>query len=428
MAVIALAILLDDGGPVLFRQERLGRGRRPFAILKFRSMRDGRSHAGRPDPARHWPRRTAPVRQHPARRHERRRAASADRVRRRPARLDGAAVRLPLAGPAGPDRTGAGDRARARDACRWGWIASTSRARACRSTCAWWRCLSRSTHWASSACAGFSLDRAAHNVHNRANEVRAVQVIRAEHLGMCFGVRDAIELAKRHADAAPLTILGDLVHNAVVLADLRARGIAVVARPGAREDAHGDGDGSRRVGTEACELAGTGPPGRRSHVPARAAGASRRPDSRLRRLPPGRHRPARSRRSAGADRRPRCLRCRAGRKRCAGARGTRADGRRRANDAAERPGASAWSPRFDGGSPGPTSVSSIRSVIRPSSGSMPPPSWHVDVTSSLWSAAPAATTRASSWTRAAGTVRACITSRPRRIFAVNGLPPRRRWV
>ena len=58
-----------------------------------------------------------------------------------------------------------------------------------------------------------------------------MQVIRAEHLGMCFGVRDAIELAKRHADAAPLTILGDLVHNAVVLADLQARGIAVVHDP-----------------------------------------------------------------------------------------------------------------------------------------------------------------------------------------------------
>jgi lipopolysaccharide/colanic/teichoic acid biosynthesis glycosyltransferase len=42
MAVIALAILLDDGSPVLFRQERLGQGRRPFTILKFRSMRDGR--------------------------------------------------------------------------------------------------------------------------------------------------------------------------------------------------------------------------------------------------------------------------------------------------------------------------------------------------------------------------------------------------
>src|SRR5712691_125864 len=42
MAVIAGAILLEDGWPVLFRQERLGRRRRPFTILKFRSMRHGR--------------------------------------------------------------------------------------------------------------------------------------------------------------------------------------------------------------------------------------------------------------------------------------------------------------------------------------------------------------------------------------------------
>ena len=42
MAVIAGAIVLEDGWPVLFRQERLGRRRRPFTILKFRSMRDGR--------------------------------------------------------------------------------------------------------------------------------------------------------------------------------------------------------------------------------------------------------------------------------------------------------------------------------------------------------------------------------------------------
>jgi lipopolysaccharide/colanic/teichoic acid biosynthesis glycosyltransferase len=48
MVAVAVAILLDDGAPVLFRQPRLGRGRRPFMILKFRSMRDGEvTRAGR---------------------------------------------------------------------------------------------------------------------------------------------------------------------------------------------------------------------------------------------------------------------------------------------------------------------------------------------------------------------------------------------
>jgi lipopolysaccharide/colanic/teichoic acid biosynthesis glycosyltransferase len=37
--VASALIKLDDGGPVLFRQERVGRGRRPFSILKFRTMR-----------------------------------------------------------------------------------------------------------------------------------------------------------------------------------------------------------------------------------------------------------------------------------------------------------------------------------------------------------------------------------------------------
>lgn len=40
--LIGLAILLDDGGPILFRQTRLGLSRRPFAICKFRTMREGR--------------------------------------------------------------------------------------------------------------------------------------------------------------------------------------------------------------------------------------------------------------------------------------------------------------------------------------------------------------------------------------------------
>jgi lipopolysaccharide/colanic/teichoic acid biosynthesis glycosyltransferase len=42
MTAVSIAILLEDGFPLLFRQERLGAGRRPFTILKFRSMRDGR--------------------------------------------------------------------------------------------------------------------------------------------------------------------------------------------------------------------------------------------------------------------------------------------------------------------------------------------------------------------------------------------------
>lgn len=38
MAAVALAIRLDDGGPVIFRQTRIGRNGRPFTMLKFRSM------------------------------------------------------------------------------------------------------------------------------------------------------------------------------------------------------------------------------------------------------------------------------------------------------------------------------------------------------------------------------------------------------
>ena len=35
---IAIAIRLDDGGPVFYRQERVGRDGKPFRILKFRTM------------------------------------------------------------------------------------------------------------------------------------------------------------------------------------------------------------------------------------------------------------------------------------------------------------------------------------------------------------------------------------------------------
>ena len=52
-----------------------------------------------------------------------------------------------------------------------------------------------------------------------------MKILRAKHLGMCFGVRDAIALALDTAKHEPLTILGDLVHNETVLAELRERGI-----------------------------------------------------------------------------------------------------------------------------------------------------------------------------------------------------------
>jgi lipopolysaccharide/colanic/teichoic acid biosynthesis glycosyltransferase len=43
MAIAITAVLIDDGRPVLFRQQRLGYRRRPFSILKIRTMRDGRT-------------------------------------------------------------------------------------------------------------------------------------------------------------------------------------------------------------------------------------------------------------------------------------------------------------------------------------------------------------------------------------------------
>jgi len=75
-----------------------------------------------------------------------------------------------------------------------------------------------------------------------------MRILRAAHLGMCFGVRDAIDLALEHADVGPLTILGDLVHNPTVLEALDAKGIAVaqdvadVRTPTLMVSAHGTSD------------------------------------------------------------------------------------------------------------------------------------------------------------------------------------------
>lgn len=39
MLLIALMILIDSGGPILFMQERIGRNNKPFGIIKYRTMK-----------------------------------------------------------------------------------------------------------------------------------------------------------------------------------------------------------------------------------------------------------------------------------------------------------------------------------------------------------------------------------------------------
>ena len=51
MLVVALAIHLEDGGPIFFKQERVTMGGKRFMILKFRSMIVDAEKDGRPHPA-----------------------------------------------------------------------------------------------------------------------------------------------------------------------------------------------------------------------------------------------------------------------------------------------------------------------------------------------------------------------------------------
>jgi 4-hydroxy-3-methylbut-2-en-1-yl diphosphate reductase len=66
-----------------------------------------------------------------------------------------------------------------------------------------------------------------------------MKIIVAEHFGICFGVRDAIAHAQALAREAPLTILGELVHNPIVREQLRAQGV--------REEASGHDPHTSRV-------------------------------------------------------------------------------------------------------------------------------------------------------------------------------------
>ncbi|MAD25624.1 MAG: 4-hydroxy-3-methylbut-2-enyl diphosphate reductase [Verrucomicrobiales bacterium] len=58
-----------------------------------------------------------------------------------------------------------------------------------------------------------------------------LKIIKSEHMGMCFGVRDAIKLVNRVANERPLTVLGELVHNSTVLNTLSNRGVKFANKP-----------------------------------------------------------------------------------------------------------------------------------------------------------------------------------------------------
>jgi sugar transferase EpsL len=50
LAAVAVAVALDIGRPILFRQRRPGLHARPFDVIKFRTMRDATDRDGRPLP------------------------------------------------------------------------------------------------------------------------------------------------------------------------------------------------------------------------------------------------------------------------------------------------------------------------------------------------------------------------------------------
>lgn len=77
-----------------------------------------------------------------------------------------------------------------------------------------------------------------------------MQVITADAMGMCFGVRDALGLLRSLERPVDVTIMGQLVHNPHVQDDVRRRGFAVAQNDHAATDtilitAHGVSDRAR---------------------------------------------------------------------------------------------------------------------------------------------------------------------------------------
>jgi lipopolysaccharide/colanic/teichoic acid biosynthesis glycosyltransferase len=48
IVVVYIAIKLEDGGPAIFKQERIGKGGKPFMLYKFRSMKVNAEKDGKP--------------------------------------------------------------------------------------------------------------------------------------------------------------------------------------------------------------------------------------------------------------------------------------------------------------------------------------------------------------------------------------------
>lgn len=84
-----------------------------------------------------------------------------------------------------------------------------------------------------------------------------MKILRAAHLGWCFGVRDAVALVHQHARQEPVTVLGRLVHNPTVVADLARRGVRLADDPRAVDTrtvvitAHGISETRRQQVTQA---------------------------------------------------------------------------------------------------------------------------------------------------------------------------------
>jgi 4-hydroxy-3-methylbut-2-en-1-yl diphosphate reductase len=95
-----------------------------------------------------------------------------------------------------------------------------------------------------------------------------MRVIRADVLGMCFGVRDSLAMIDQIAEPRAVTIHGELVHNEVVQLQLQARGFGMKSEqsrkgslPGTRTvliTAHGISDRERnRLRTAGKEIVDT---------------------------------------------------------------------------------------------------------------------------------------------------------------------------